>query len=242
MPRDYLLLDLYSGAGGAGAGYARAGFRVVGVDSRPMPRYPFEFHQADALEVLDALAATGEWRGLRFDAIHASPPCRDHSKLAALRGTVGTGWLLAATRERLERTGRPWVIENVPGAPMRADFRLCGCLLDLPRLPDGRRLRRERWFETNWHATGTAARCKHPGRAVTVAGHPGGTSRRDGPAASFADWQAAMDVDWMSCRELAQAIPPAYTEFIGRHLMAVVQETEAPGQADRVLSSQAGAD
>ena len=112
-------------------GYDRAGFDVVGVDIKLQRRFPFEFVQADAL--------TFPLEG--FDAIHASPPCQAHSVTQNFtKASHGTGWMLAATRERLRAAGVPWVIENVPGAPMRADFKLCGCMFDLPRL------KRERWF------------------------------------------------------------------------------------------------
>lgn len=206
------LLDLFCGAGGAATGYHRAGFDVVGVDIAPQPRYPFEFHQADALEFLAE-------HGGEYDAIHASPPCQDHSSLVSLTGAHGTGWLLPATRDALGSTGRPWVIENVPGAPMRADYKLCGCMFGLPGL------RRERWFETSWQGYQLRSSCYHVDRTITVAGHPGGRSTRDGESGfgSTAEWRAAMDIDWMSARELAQAIPPAYSEYIGAALLDAVR-------------------
>ncbi len=116
------LLDLFCCAGGSAVGYHRAGFDVVGVDIEPQPRYPFEFVQQDALE---ALRATRDWRAAGFHAIHASPPCQDHMKTPHPKH--GTGWLLDATRQALKQTGLPWVIENVDGAEMRADYRICGC-------------------------------------------------------------------------------------------------------------------
>jgi DNA (cytosine-5)-methyltransferase 1 len=190
-------------------GYHRAGFDVVGVDINSEPRYPFEFHQADALEYLVSY-------GSEFDAIHASPPCHDHSRLYGIAGgRNGTGWLLAATREALRASGMPSIIENVPGAAMRTDFRLCGCMFGLPGL------RRERWFETSWHGFDFRAPCSHSGPIVTVAGHTGGSSVRDGLThGSLADWRKAMGIDWMTARELAQAIPPAYTQLIGEQLLA----------------------
>lgn len=201
-----LLLDLFSGAGGAATGYHRAGFEVVGVDVKPQPRYPFEFHQADAMTYpLDG-----------FDAIHASPPCQDHTRSYVPR-EHGTGWMLAATRERLAASGVPWVIENVPGAPMRVDLKLCGCMFGLPRL------KRERWFETSWRAFELREPCHHPDPVVTVAGHgiPSGSwylGRSDGYEYSRMA-REAMGIGWMTRDELAQAIPPAYTEYVGRQLM-----------------------
>jgi DNA (cytosine-5)-methyltransferase 1 len=198
------LLDLFSGAGGSAMGYSRAGFEVVGVDINPQPHFPFEFHQADAMTYpLDG-----------FDAIHASPPCRDHTRLGNMHPATNTGWLLAASRERLAEHSAAWIIENVPGAPMRADYRLCGCMFGLPRL------RRERWFETSWRGFDLQPPHYHLGRAVTVVGHPGGRSSRDGCyMGTSAERVAAMGIDWMSQKELSQAIPPAYTEYIGAQLI-----------------------
>lgn len=210
-----LLLDLFCGAGGAAMGYHRAGFDILGVDIVDQPNYPFEFVRDDAVEHLAALIDLDMIDESGFAAIHASPPCQDHSRLAALTGEHGTGWMLGAVRELLTWTGVPWVIENVPGADMRADFRLCGCMFDLPGL------RRERWFETSWHGFALRPPCHHDDETVTVAGHPGGSSRRDGTRgfADTATWRRAMGIDWMTARELAQAIPPAYTEHIGAQLI-----------------------
>ena len=115
-----LLLDLYCGGGGAAMGYHRAGFEVVGVDINPQPNYPFEFIQGDAL-------AVGRDIGREFAAIHASPPCQAYTRKAANWGRGRKHWiehpnLVQPTRELLEYIGRPWVLENVPGAPIRADL------------------------------------------------------------------------------------------------------------------------
>lgn len=194
--------------------YHRAGFDVVGVDINPQPHYPFEFHQADALEYLAG-------NGSHFDAIHASPPCQDHSRLQTMPrySSHGTGELLGHTRELLAAQLAPWVIENVPGAPMRADYRLCGCMFGLPGL------RRDRWFETSWCGYDLRSPCSHTDATVTVAGHAGGSSVRDGSPGrgNTAAWRAAMDIDWMTGRELAQAIPPAYTHYIGEQLLAHIE-------------------
>jgi DNA (cytosine-5)-methyltransferase 1 len=153
------------------------------------------------------------------DAIHASPPCHDHSVQAGRWGQDGTGHLLADTRVALAATTVPWVIENVVGADMRADYKLCGCMFGLPGL------RRKRLFETSWHANEVPPPCVHTDATVTVAGHPGGSSKRDGQR-GFGDtaaWKRAMDIDWMTAKELAQAIPPAYTKHIGAQLIDVVE-------------------
>jgi DNA (cytosine-5)-methyltransferase 1 len=200
------LLDLFCGAGGCSVGYQRAGFEVVGVDINPQPHYPLTFWQADAL---DYLSHNGQF----FDAIHASPPCKAFTK---------TGWaykydyhanhddLLTPCRELLEATGKPWVIENVPGSPMRADVVLCGSQFGLG-------VRRHRWFEFSEPPFQLMPPCVHPKHVVTPLGNPNAArgSRRE--------WAEAMEIDWMTTAgELSQAIPPAYTEWIGARLMEQV--------------------
>jgi DNA (cytosine-5)-methyltransferase 1 len=197
-------------------GYHRAGFDVVGVDIAPQPHYPFGFHQADAL--------TFPLEG--FDAIHASPPCQDHSAMRTMTNRDnGTGYMLAAMRKRLNSASGAWVIENVPGAPMRADYRLCGCMFDLPGL------RRERWFETSWRGFDLRSPCYHTGDLVTVAGGGGETSQSERarrkrlgiPSSTIEDKRKAMGIDWMARGELAQAIPPAYTEYLGSQMIAAME-------------------
>ena len=207
------LLDAYSCAGGGAMGYSRAGFEVVGIDKDPQPNYPFEFRQADALEALADLDFMAQ-----FDAVHASPPCQDHMR-GGSHPVHGTGWLLGATRERLEASGLPWVIENVPGAPMRADFDLCGCMFGL-RLP-GMQLIRRRWFETSWRAFEMRPPCHHVGPAISVTGHGTTTYARDklGRCPTIAEYRALMGIDWTNRGELSQAIPPPYTEHVGRALL-----------------------
>jgi DNA (cytosine-5)-methyltransferase 1 len=212
-----ILLDLFCCQGGAGTGYTRAGFRVIGVDIEPQPRYPFEFVQADAMQVLEYLAERAEpWEGAPYPAaIHASPPCHDHVRTFVAKN--GTGWMLAATRERLTSIGVPWVIENVPGAPMRADYKLCGCMFGLPLLA------RERWFETSWNGFEMRPPCHHPEHPVTVTGNgiPSQSwwyGRVDGYE-YYRLCKEAMGIDWMTKAGLSQAIPPAYAEHIGRELI-----------------------
>lgn len=189
-------LDLFCGAGGASAGYARAGFKMTGVDHRPMPRYPYEFIMADALGYL-----ANHWQD--YDFIHASPPCQAFTK--ATQREHNTGWLLKATLTFLKTIDIPWVVENVPGAPLQPDYKLCGCMFDLPRL------QRERWFETSWGNHGAAAMIHNHerGNTVSVFGHSTTGATRQ-------DREAAMGIEWMSRAELAQAIPPPYTEYLGR--------------------------
>lgn len=207
------LLDLFCGAGGAAVGYHRAGFDVVGVDIRPQPRYPFEFVRADALEYL----ATADLSS--FAAIHASPPCQVYSVSTVALRRAGKRYpdLVGPTRTGLERTGLPWVIENVPGSPLRPDIKLCGCLFGLPGL------KRERWFETSWRAFDLRPPCHHPDPIVTVIGH-GPTEHSHYRGLPGHRWTAlkhqAMGIDWMNREELGEAVPPAYTHFIGEQLIA----------------------
>lgn len=206
------LLDLFCGAGGASVGYSRAGFEVVGIDLHPQPHYPFIFHRGDALDFLRTVV---RWEPREWDAVHASPPCQAYSKaLKHLSGEYPS--LIEPGRELLEATGLPWVIENVPGSPLRRDFDLCGCYFDLPGL------RRPRWFETNWGKDDATWTHHHEGLAINVDGHgtPGRVYRAGQPVPTQADRKAAMGVDWMNRNELAEAIPPAFTEYVGKQLMA----------------------
>ena len=199
------LLDLFCGAGGAAMGYHRAGLDVTGVDVKPQPRYPFEFVHADAtMFPLDG-----------FDAIHASPPCQDHMRSPTHNQRPhGTADLLAATRERLRAQSVPWVIENVPGAPLRADYRLCGCMF--PEL----RVRSERWFETSWRAFDLMPPHDHSREVLNrFRTMHGPYFRRHGHVPTRREVAIAMGIDWMRGSEHQQAIPPAYTEHIGGQLL-----------------------
>jgi DNA (cytosine-5)-methyltransferase 1 len=218
------LLDLFCGAGGSAMGYARAGFEVVGVDVEPQPNYPFDFHRADALDVLRA-------RICRFDAVHASPPCQSYSVLKGLVGELQDyPKLIAEVRERLQATGLPWVIENVGGArsDLRNPIQLCGSSFGL-------RVWRHRLFEMS-HPPALTPPCAHHLQPapldVTGSGGPtlpgrtrtgGGVSRKP---KDLADARDAMGIDWMNREELSEAIPPAYCEWIGHELLAHVQQME----------------
>lgn len=213
------LLDLFCGAGGCSVGYSRAGFDVVGVDNRPMPRYPFEFHQADALEFCAA-------HGHEFDVIHASPPCQGYS-LAKNNGSgKGASLLIEPMRAALIATGKQWVIENVPGAPLMSPVELCGSMFGLKAA--GMDLPRHRWFESSVFLM--APPCRHRrGKTLGVYGNGTNSYHRDklGRCITAAETREAMGIDWMTRRELAQAIPPAYTEFIGRQLLSALESNHA---------------
>lgn len=197
------LLDLFCCAGGAGMGYHRAGFDVVGVDIAPQKNYPFEFHQADAMTYpLDG-----------FDAIHASPPCQAYSIASQSRRNEGHEYLdlLAPTRDRLVASGLPWIIENVPGAPMRADYVLCGCMFGLMSL------RRERWFETSWRGFAMHMTHDHSTPAISVVGHgtPSWVRQKLGRCPSIHEYRAVMGIDWTKPRR-ALAGDPAGVHGIPR--------------------------
>lgn len=251
-PARPLLLDLFSGAGGAAMGYYRAGFDVLGVDIAPQPRYPFPFVQANALHFMEYARVIG------VNAIHASPVCKLWSSATPAASRHNHQDMITPIRPLLEASGLPYVIENVPGAPLRPDLKICGCVVGLPELE------RERWFEAGrWDTSPLFWRppCSREVQPVTVAGHGepagprairkrtigvtghGSTSRDvlsktqrkqvvsvvgGGPdyrpglehrAYGVADWRRAMGIEWMSRDELAQAIPPAYTEMIGAELL-----------------------
>ncbi len=194
------LLDLFCGAGGCAVGYHRAGFDVVGVDIKPQPRYPFAFVEGDAIAYLHDADLSS------FDAIHASPPCQAFTNARVIHKRKHPD-LLGPTRDLLQKTGLPWVIENVPGAPMRADALLCGSMFGQ------RKLIRHRCFEFNEPRAFLLPPCDHAKETISVFGHGGHVYH------GVAEWREIMGIDWMTRDELAQAIPPAYTKWIGRRIM-----------------------
>lgn len=212
------LLDLFCGAGGASAGYERAGFEVIGVDLYPQPNYPYEFIQADWEEPLWFLPGLWEREGVPY-AIHASPPCQRYSTMTKKWGREDDHPdLIEPVREHLEAIGVPFVIENVAGAPLQNATMLCGSMFGLGS--EGYQLRRHRLFEPHGFDLWPPAACHHQGQALPVYGHPGGSSKRDGlkfPGASA--WREGMGIDWMSIKELAESIPPAFTEWVGAALL-----------------------
>ena len=188
-------------------GYHRAGFDVTGVDNRPQPRYPFAFIQADALEYVAA-------HGHEYDVIHASPPCQRYSITASMRRHVEYPDLLGPTRTALLRVGVPWIIENVPGAPMSAGLLLCGTMFGLrgPKSP----IHRHRYFESSLSLPLSPATCNHSERAMNV--YTSGR-HRNGTELEFL---RGMGVTWATTENGLECIPPAYTEWIGHRLMAAL--------------------
>lgn len=210
-----LLIDLFCGAGGAAAGYHRAGFDIIGIDSAPQPHYPFPFIQADALNPpLDLRRAA---------AIHASPPCQFGTAYRRRRGVAeGAVNLIPATRALLEATGRPYVIENVDTAPihphMHNPIRLCGSSFGLD-------VRRHRLFDSS--VLLLAPECDHSWQTPRFPPATNRTNRRCTVEVGvyripLATQRQAMGIDWMPLGELSQAIPPAYTEHIGHQLIAAL--------------------
>lgn len=227
------LLDLFCGAGGAGHGYVQSGWEVVGVDISPQPHYPYKFVQADALDVLKwPHHYHADWQ--HFDAIHAAPPCQHFTAYGRSVKDIKDRYedLLAPTRELIQQTGLPYVIENVVGAPLQDPLLLCGSMFDLE-------IQRHRLFETNWLVDPPMWPCRHgiwgPNR------YPGGrwkTRAEKNPSVTpstpvrnsmeigrwnikLSQQKQAMGIDWkVDVRELSEAIPPAYTEFIGHQLLA----------------------
>jgi hypothetical protein len=215
-----LLLDLFCGAGGAGMGYHRAGFDVLGVDVNPQPDYPFEFIQADAIEYLRWILAQPF---MPVNAVHTSPPCQASCNLT--KGTnAGREYpqLIPQTRELLAQTGLPTVIENVQGAEVRRDLTLCGEMFGLGVI-------RHRYFECSFPVE-KPEHVKHRGRVrgwrhgeyfdgPYVAVYGGGGGKATVPEA-----QEAMGIDWTDdLVSLNEAIPPAYTEYVGAQLLRAME-------------------
>ena len=188
-------------------GYYRAGFEVEGVDNKPQPNYPFKFHQADALEFpLDG-----------YDLIHASPPCQYYSSMKTKWNIGVYEHLIPIILERLKATSSMWVVENVVNAPLPAYVQLCGSVFNLGS--NGYQLRRHRWFESN--VLIPVPPCNHKGRAISVVG--GVKINRLTKRVPFSWGCEAMGIDWMTVEELSEAIPPTYTEYIGKYLLEAIR-------------------
>jgi DNA (cytosine-5)-methyltransferase 1 len=219
------LLDAYGCAGGAGMGYHLAGFNVTGLDIAPSPNYPFEFIQRDALDAL----ADAEFLA-QFAAVHTSPPCQDKSVATLSQRMNGAEYpsLIGPTRDLLLANFEgPWVIENVPGAELRPDIRVCGCQFGLT-LPGVGYLKRERWFETSWGAFVLEQPHHHVGHAISIAGHgtPAWMRAKTGHI-GVAEWRKLMGIWWTTRDELTEAIPPAYTERLIGPLLLEQLRSEA---------------
>lgn len=200
------IADLFCGAGGAGMGYHRAGFEVVGVDNRPQPNYPFTFYQGDAMTFpLDG-----------FDVLHASPPCQIFSPAGTGRKRDDHPDLLTPIRELFKASGKPYVIENIPTAPMPTGVLLCGSTFDLPLI-------RHRRFEINPDPILVPSLCPQHS-------HQRGVQHKGRYSYGRKTWEPMWikyvlpEVwPWMTLKESGQAIPPQYTEWIGNYLMEALR-------------------
>ena len=224
------ILDLFCCAGGAGKGYADAGFEVVGVDIDPQPNYPFEFHQADAIEFVRD-------HGHEFDAIHASPPCQTFSRTKTLHSNEHPD-LIKPTREALIAAGKPWVMENVVGAPLIDPIKLSGQHFNMTA-PDvdgvPLKLVRHRLFESNillrvpdsFHAN------RHI-QTASIYGAGGGWTprhrdnpdRRGGYIPHTDVIKKLLGIDWMTKHEMSQSIPPVFTEWVGGQIIEYLEENK----------------
>lgn len=204
------LLDLFCGAGGASMGYHRAGFEVSGLDIKHGKRYPFTYYRLD-FNTLDVDMLRG------YDFIHASPPCQTFSITKNLRNAQGNSTskvdLLEPTRKLLQESGVPYIIENVPGAPLINPVQLCGSSFGL-------KVRRHRLFESNLPLVGSTCDHKKQGRPVGVYGSMKDEIPSGGKTAtSIEEARESMGIDWMIWGELVEAIPPAYTEYLGKQVI-----------------------
>jgi len=203
------IADLFCGAGGAGMGLHRAGFEVVGFDIESQKNYPFEFHQQDAFTV--------DLSG--FDAVWASPPCQKYGQAKNVTKSEDLAKLVSFN---LSTSYKPYIIENVPGAPLRPDVTLCGSMFELRTL-------RHRWFESNVelicpaHGTHSGRRASDLRTYMTLKDFDYiiVTSGR----CPKSDAEIAMGIDWMTVYELTQAVPPAYSEYLGKQLIQYIEQT-----------------
>lgn len=221
-------LDLFCGAGGASTGLANAGYRVSGVDIAEQPRYPFDFNRIDAIEFLDliieeAIAARvmfGSYNA--FSLVWASPPCQGRTAYKRRPdhvATVDTDGMIAEVRAKLSKLAIPYIIENVPGAPLIDPVTLCGSMFGLD-------VRRHRIFECSFPVT--APPCRHD---LQRGDYPQATNRKNRRrTVEVGVWripletqQRAMGIDWMQLEELSESIPPAYSEFLGRAALAAME-------------------
>lgn len=224
------LLDLFCCEGGAAQGYADADFEVTGVDlqGKFAKRYPFTFIQADAIEYLKN-------HGHEYDVIHASPPCQAYSVTKNAHGKEHPK-LIELVREVLEVIGKPYVIENVVGAPLLNPILLCGRMFDLSAIDDDGQmvvLDRHRLFETNLPIK-PLEHLPHD-RKLQVAGSYGGARRdkveaklirKGGYVPSKAVQEKLLGIDWMTQYGLFQSIPPVYTKWLGEQIRDAIVAVE----------------
>lgn len=218
-----IILDLFCGAGGATRGLQQAGFYVVGLDNKPQPNYCGDafiledatdsmryFLKGDYLRIQDAVGVS--WELLNFDAFWASPPCQAYSEATPITTKNQHPMVINEVSELLRQAGKPYVIENVEGARwhLRNPIMLCGSMFGLG-------VWRHRWFEVWPNYFLSPASCNHQGHPVTV--NPPANARKAQGGRNFEKEQLAMGIDWMDKKEITQAIPPAYAEYIGKYLM-----------------------
>lgn len=222
------MIDLFCCAGGCSMGYHRAGFdEIIGVDIVPRPNYPFTFVQADAFEYMKNADLSD------VDFIHASPPCQCYTSLKYLSGDVEK-WeedhpdLVAKTRKVLEATGKPYIIENVVGAPLKNPIKLCGSQFE------NLYTQRPRLFESNIplqpkdtpvvkHKTLGLGKGLGEDGFITVAGKRIPNGMNEVQARLYYGF-ALGGIDWMTHEELTQAIPPVYTEFLGKQVIRYIKQ------------------
>lgn len=235
------LLDLFCCGGGAARGYSDAGFDVTGIDIEPQPRYPFKFIQADALDYLQAY-------GHEYDVVHASPPCQGYSKCQFIVSTQGKTYplLIEPTIAALRLLGKPWVVENVPGSGLDS-LVLCGSMFGLP-------IQRHRHFASSFSIVAPGI-CQHStddlgiyANKITRLGTKGtayvagsGRTHYRPKSAPFSAGCDAMGIDWMNRYELSQAIPPAYTYYIGKRMIQHLQSMttiDTPEHHERATEAQ----
>jgi len=210
------LLDLFCCAGGAAVGYHQAGFDVVGVDIKRRANYPFQMIEANVLDLSVDFIRT-------FDAVHASPPCQANTAMKTMYNARKHVDLIPETRAKLNETGLLYTIENVPGAPLISPVRFCGSMFGLGA--NGAQLRRHRDFETNWLLMSPGT-CQHTTPTIGIYGEGCRDSRRKHdktiPEYTVVDGREAMEMPWATLAELCEAIPPAYTRYIGRQMLALI--------------------
>ena len=214
MGQGLKLLDLFCGAGGASAGYAAAGFEVTGIDVKHGKRYPFTYIRGDVRDYLNIVFLQ------QFDVIAASPPCQTHSATKHLRNAQGKSTskidMIPEVREALIASGLPYVIENVPNAPLIHPVQVCGSHFDL-------KVRRHRLFESNVTIEGTGCDHKSQGKPVGIYGSMRDEIPNGGHTAkTMQEANEAMGINWMIWSELVESIPPIYTKYIGHQIRHAV--------------------